>query len=59
MLFLLKHKHVYLVWRLSNYKSVSPQINNLIKLTRYDETKKMAHDSQIVKAIRKHKLNHG
>ena len=34
---------VKLAWRLPNYCNVSPQRNNLIKLTPYDETKKMAH----------------
>ena len=32
---------------------------NLIKLTHYDETKKSAHDSQIVKAKENLKLSHG
>ena len=31
----------------------------LIKLTHYDETKKQAHDSQIVKAKENLKLSHG
>ena len=29
---------------------VSPWRNNLIKLTHYDETKKKAHDSEIVRS---------
>ena len=39
-----------LEWKLPNQYSVSSQRNNRIKLTHYDETKKMAHDSQIVRA---------
>ena len=35
---------------LPNYCNASSQRNNLIKLTLYDETKKRAHDSQIVRA---------
>ena len=33
--------------------------NTLIKLTLHDETKKMAHDSQIVRAKENLKLSHG
>ena len=33
--------------------------NTLIKLTLHDETKKMAHDSQIVRAKDNLKLSHG
>ena len=33
--------------------------NTLIKLTHYDETTKMAHDSQIVRAKESLKLSHG
>ena len=33
--------------------------NTLIKLTHYDETKKRAHDSQIVRAKENLKLSHG
>ena len=33
--------------------------NNLIKLTHYDETKKRAHNSQIVRAKGKFQLRHG
>ena len=32
--------------------------HNLIKLTHYDETKKRAHDSQIVRAKEELKLSH-
>ena len=38
---------------------VSSWRNTLIKLTHYDETKKRAHDSQIVRAKENHKLSHG
>ena len=33
--------------------------NTLIKLTLHDETKKMAHDSQIARAKENLKLSHG
>ena len=33
--------------------------NTLIKLTHHDETKKRAHDSQIVRAKENLKLSHG
>ena len=33
--------------------------NNQIKLTQYDDTKKIAHDSQIVRAIENLKLSYG
>ena len=38
--------------------NVSSQRNNLIKLTHYDETKKMAHDSKIVRATENVKFDH-
>ena len=41
---------VQLAWKPSNYCNVSSRRNTLIKLTHYDETKKRAHDSQIVRA---------
>ena len=44
---------------LPNYCNVSSKINKLIKLTHYDDTKKMAHDSQIVRAKENLKLGHG
>ena len=34
-------------------------LNTLIKLTHHDETKKRAHDSQIVRAKENFKLSHG
>ena len=43
----------------SNLCNVSSQSNNLIKLTHYDKTMKMAHDSQIVRAKENIKLSHG
>ena len=46
---LLKHKNVKLK-RIPNYCKVTSYRNNIIKLTHYDETEKMAHDSQIVRA---------
>ena len=52
-------KIVYLVWRLPNYCNVSSKRNNLIKLTHYDDTKKRAHDSQIVRSNVNLNLNHG
>ena len=52
ILLLLKHKNVKLEWRLPNYCNVSSWRNNLIKLTQYDDTKKSAHDSQIVEPPR-------
>ena len=45
-------------WRLPNYCNVSSWRNNLIKLIHYDETKKRAHDSQIVRAKENFKLSH-
>ena len=41
------------------YCNVASWRNNLINLTRYDETKKRAHDSQIVRAKENLKLSHG
>ena len=41
-----------------NYGNVKSWKNNLIKLTHYDETKKMAHNSQIVRAKENLKLCH-
>ena len=35
------------------------QRNNLIKLPHYDETKKRAHDSQVVRGKENFKLTHG
>ena len=35
------------------------QNNNLIKLTHYDETKKRAHDSQVIRAEENLKLSYG
>ena len=55
----LKHKNVKLAWRLSNYWNVSSWRNNLIKLTHFDESKKRAHDSQIVRAKENLKFSHG
>ena len=52
-------KNVKLAWRLPNYWNVSLWRKNLIKLTHYDETKKMAHDSQIARAKENLKLSHG
>ena len=49
IMLLLRHKNLKLAWRLPNSYNVSSQRNNLIKLTPYDESKKMAHDSQIVR----------
>ena len=45
--------------RLTNYYNVPPQRNNLIKLPHYDETKKRAHDSQIIQTNKKLKVSHG
>ena len=41
-----------------NTCNVSPQRNNLIKLIHFDEAKKMAHDSVIVRAKENLKLNY-
>ena len=38
---------------------VLPQRNNQIKLTHYDDTKKLAHDTQIVRAKENLKLSYG
>ena len=56
---LLKHKIVWLAWRLPNLFNVLSQRNNRIKLTHYDETKERTHDSQIVRAKENHKLSYG
>ena len=42
----------------SNYYSASSWRNTLIKLAHYDETMKIAHDSQIVRAKENLKLSH-
>ena len=39
--------------------NVPSKRNNVITLTNYDETEKMAHDSQIVRAKENLKLSHG
>ena len=52
-------QNVKLTWRLPIYCNVSSWRNNTIKLTHYDETKKMAHGSLIVRAKVNLKLNHG
>ena len=49
---------VKLPWRRPNLCNVSSQRSDLIKLTHNDETKKGAHDLQIVRAKAKLKLNH-
>ena len=49
ILLLFKHKNLKLALRLPNNFNVSAWKNNLIKLTHYDETMKMTHDSQIVR----------
>ena len=56
---LFKHKNAKLAWRLPNYYNVSAQRNGLIKFTNYDETKKRAHDWQIIRAKENFKLSHG
>ena len=43
----------------SKYGNISSWRKSLIKLTHYDETKKRAHDSQIVGAKENLKLSHG
>ena len=53
-----EQKNVKLALRLPNYCNVLSWINNLIKLTRYHETKKKAHDSEIVRAKQNLKLSH-
>ena len=53
------HKLLLLAWRLSNQCSASSQRNNQMKLTHYGDTKKKAHDSQIVRAKENHKLRYG
>ena len=52
-------RNVQLAWRPSNECNVSSWRNTLIKLTHHDETKKRAHDSQIVKAKENLKLSYG
>ena len=47
-----------LTWNPSNSYNVSSWRKILIKLTHYDETKKRAHDSQIVRAKENLKLSH-
>ena len=59
MLLLKQKKNVYLVCRLPSVYNASSQRNNQIKLTHYDETKKRAHDSELVKAKENLKLSHG
>ena len=59
MLLLLKTNFCKLAWRLPNLCNASPLRNNLIKLTHYDGTKKMAHNSQIVRTKENHKLSYG
>ena len=51
-------QNVELAWRIPNYYSASSK-RQPIKLTHYDETGKMAHDSQIVRAKENLKLSHG
>ena len=43
----------------SNYAMYLHGKNTLIKLTHYDKTKKMAHDSQIVRAKENLKMSQG
>ena len=50
---------VQVAWKLPNYCNVTPQRNNLIKLTNYDETKKRGLDSETVRAKENPKLTHG
>ena len=45
--------------RMEAYANVSSQRNNKIKLTHYDDTKKMAYGSQIVRAKENLKLSYG
>ena len=54
-----KAQIVYLVWRLPtcNLCNASSQGNKLIKLTHFDEIKKKAHDSQMVRAKQNLKLS--
>ena len=49
-------RNAQLEWKPSNYCNVSSWRNTLIKLTHYDETKKRAHDSEIVRAKENLKL---
>ena len=59
ILLLMKHTHFKLAWRLPNFCNVSSQRNNLVKLTHYDETQKMAHESQIAMIAKENlKLSH-
>ena len=59
--FLLKHQLVKFACKLSNYCNVyvSSQRINIIKSTHYDETRKRAHDLQIVRAKETLNLIHG
>ena len=50
---------VKLAWKLPNLRNASSQRNNLIKLTNYDETKKLAYDSHITRAIENRKESYG
>ena len=43
----------------SNRGFLTPQRNNLIKLTHYDDTKKRAHDTQIVDVKENLRCSHG
>ena len=52
------YKSVYLAWRLPHCRNVLSQRNNLIKLVHNGETKKRAHDSQIVRDNETLKLSH-
>ena len=45
-------------WRLPNFCNVASQRNNLKQIKHYDDTKKRAHDSHIVRA-KKMKVSHG
>ena len=58
IILLLKRKAVKLAWRLPNYCNVSSYRNDVINLTQYDESKKKAHNSQIVRAKGNLKLSH-
>ena len=51
--------NVKFTWRTPDYYNVSSQRNNTIILTHYDETEKMAHGSQIVRAKENLKFSHG
>ena len=49
-------KNVWFAWRFPNYCNVISQRNNQIKLTHYDEIRKMAHDSHTI--VKNLKLSH-